>query len=209
MSAPLQMKRKLSSPCDWKVKPYAYTVYVVPIAVNSSKTWLSSRSNLLGFENFQHLATKLIFNSNQSYRHCLVTLKLLPLSLYVKIHDISSLIRGDYGVDIDNIEEAGEITRQTERCGYRTTETRINKTTKSLFRRTKLLLNYVSRDANDFEKTLNKINEENLRNFFHKSLSEREQVLMENDKQMWKLQHTKENKVDLNCELGGNPRVLL
>ena len=184
MSAPLQMKRKLSSPCDWKVKLYAYTVYVVPITVNSSKTWLSSRSNLLGFENVQHFATKLMFSSNQSYRHRLVTLKLLPLSFYVQMHDISLLlfiIRGDFGVDIDNIEEAGETTRLTERYGYRTTETRINKTTKSFFRRTKLLLNYVYRDANDFEKTLNKINKENIRNVFHKSLCGREQVLMEND----------------------------
>ena len=32
---------------------------------------------------------------------------------------------------------------------------------------------------------------------------------MEKDLQMWKLQHTKEDKTDLNCKLGGNPRVLL
>ena len=32
---------------------------------------------------------------------------------------------------------------------------------------------------------------------------------MESDLQMWKLQHTKEDKTDLNCKLGGNPRKSL
>ena len=37
-------------------------------------------------DNFQHLATNWILDSNQSYRNPLVTLKLLPLSLNVEMH---------------------------------------------------------------------------------------------------------------------------
>ena len=32
---------------------------------------------------------------------------------------------------------------------------------------------------------------------------------MESDLQMWKLQHTKEDKTDLSCKLGGNTRFVL
>ena len=54
--------------------------------------------------------------SNQSYKSCLVTLKLLPLSLYVEMHDLLlllSIIRGDYDVVINQIEKTVETTRQT------------------------------------------------------------------------------------------------
>ena len=100
-------KRNLSSSCDWKVKLNAYFGYV-PIVVYASQTWLPSRSKLHDFEKVQHHATKWILNSNQSDRNCLVTLKLLPLSLYVEMHDLLlllSIIRGDYDVVIEKAVE--------------------------------------------------------------------------------------------------------
>ena len=124
----------------------------------ASQTWLPSRSNLHEFEKVQHHATKWILNSNQSYRNGLVTLKLLPLSLYVEMRDLLlllSIIRGDYGVVINDIEKAVETTRQTERGEYRITKARINKTNNNVFRRSKLLFNYVSRVANDYGTTVN------------------------------------------------------
>ena len=63
------------------------------------------------------------------------------------------------GIDvvINDIEKAVETTRQTERGEYRITKARINKTNDNFFRRSKTLFNYVSRVANDYGKTLNKI----------------------------------------------------
>ena len=55
MSALFQIKRNLSSSCDWKVKLNAYTGYVVPIAVYASQTWLPSRTNLHEFEKLHEL----------------------------------------------------------------------------------------------------------------------------------------------------------
>ena len=127
-------------------------------------------------------------------------LKLLPLSLYVEMRDLLlllSIIRGDYDVDINDIEEAVETTRQSERCEYRITKARIYDND-NFFRRTKLLFNYVSIVANDYEKTLNKIFTENTLEFFHTSLCGREQMHLESDLQIWKLQHTKQDKTDLN-----------
>ena len=60
-----------------------------------------------------------------------MTLKLLILSLYVEMLDLLlllSIIRGDHDVVINDIEEAVETTRQTERGEYQITKARINKT---------------------------------------------------------------------------------
>ena len=97
MSALFQIKYNLSSSCDCKVKLNAYTGYV-PIAVYASQTWPPSRSNLHEFEKVQHHATKWILNSNQSYRNCLVTLNLLPLSFCVEMHDLLFIINYSRGL---------------------------------------------------------------------------------------------------------------
>ena len=48
-----------------------------------------------------------------------MTLKSLPLCLYVEVHNILlSIIRGDRDVDINHVEEAVETIRQTERDEY-------------------------------------------------------------------------------------------
>ena len=136
MSALFQIKCNLSSSFDWKVKLNAYTGYVVPIPVYAFQTWLPSRSNLHDFEKVQHHATKWILNSNQSYRNRLLTLKLLPLSFYVEMHDLLlllSIFRGDYDVVINDIEKAVETTRQIARGEYRITKARINKTDDNFF----------------------------------------------------------------------------
>ena len=131
MSSLFQIKRNLSSSCEWKVILKAYTAYVVPIAVYFSQTWLPSRNNLRKFEQVQLHATKWILNPNQNYWIGLVTIKLLQLGLFVEMHNLLlliSIIRRDYDVVINNIEEAVEETHQTERAEYRITKMRINKT---------------------------------------------------------------------------------
>ena len=126
------------------MKLKAYTGYVVPIAVYAPQTSVPSKSNLHEFEKVQHHAMKWMLNSNQSYRYRLATLKLLPMSLYLEIDNVLlllSIIRGDYGVVINDIEESVETTRQTERGEYQNPKARINKTNDKNFRRTKLLFN--------------------------------------------------------------------
>ena len=71
-----------------------------------------------------------------------MTLKLLPLSLYVEKHGLLvllSTIRGVYDLVITEIAKAVETTRQAERIENRISKTRNNKTNNKFFRRTKLL----------------------------------------------------------------------
>ena len=59
-----------------------------------------------------------------------MTLKLLPLSLYVEMHDLLfllSIFRGDYDVVINDIKEAVETARQTERGEYQITKRDLTK----------------------------------------------------------------------------------
>ena len=98
----------------------------------------------------------------------------------------------------NDVEEALETTRQTERGEYRITKVKINKTNDNFFRRTKLFINYVSRVENGYWKTLNKITLQRIYRKFFSNPYVKENKCTCWDLQMWKLQHTKWDKTDLN-----------
>ena len=152
---------------------------------------------------------KWILNQNQSNRN---RLNLLSLSLDVEMHNfllLLSLIQENYELDINDIDDAVETTRQSERSENRVTKAGISRTNDNFFRRTKLLFN-ISRVANEHKKALNKINQRKHTGiFFHKSLCGRENMHTESDLQMRKLQNTKQVKTVLGCKLGASTRSLL
>ena len=136
-----------------KVKLNAYTGYVVTITTYASQTWWPSKGNL-EFEKVQHYATKLILGSNINYRNRLVSLIVLPLSIYVEMHDLLFLLsmrNGDYDIEetLDYIPSLGN-TRQNQRGEYRLYKSRLMKTDDNFFRRTKVLFNYVSQTYPNF-----------------------------------------------------------
>ena len=69
-------------------------------------TWRPNMGNLQYFEKEQHYATKWILGSNIKYRNCLLSLGILPLSLYVEMHDLLFLF-SMRNVDYD-IEETSD-----------------------------------------------------------------------------------------------------
>ena len=98
-----QLKRNISTTCSWVNKLHSYTGYIVPIITYCSQAWSPSRANLVSFERVQVMATKWILNYNLDYKGRLVKLKLLPLCLYVEMHDLLmylSLVNSKYDISI-------------------------------------------------------------------------------------------------------------
>ena len=155
----------------------AYTGYVVPIAVYASQTWLPNKGNLTEFEKVQHHATKWIIGSDLSYQNRLIKLHILPLSLYVEIHDLLMLLSiktGEFDGEssLEN-ETICDNTRQSNRGEFKLSKPRLNKTNENFFRRTKLLYNYVLRVYESFGIFLNKATIQNIYwNFFTKQYTE-------------------------------------
>ena len=177
MGALFQIKRNLTSNCNWRIKLNAYTGYVVPIAVSASQTWLPNKENLTEFEKVEHHATKLIIGSDLSYRNRLIKLHILPLSLYVEMHDFLILLSIKTGeIEVESSIEKETIcdkTRQSNRGEFKLSKSRLNKTNENFFRRTKLLYNYILRVYESFGKFLNKATIQNIyRNFFTKQYTE-------------------------------------
>ena len=77
--------------------------------------------NLQDFEKVPHYATKWILGSNIKYRNRLLSLGILPLSLYVEMHDLRflfSMRNGDYDIEetsdkIDPLENTRQIKNQS------------------------------------------------------------------------------------------------
>ena len=64
MGALFQIKRNLTSNCNWRIKLNAYAGHGVPIAVYASQTWLLNKKNLTEFRKTQHHAIKWIIVSD-------------------------------------------------------------------------------------------------------------------------------------------------
>ena len=98
-----QLKPNISATCSWVNKLHLYTGYIVPIITYCSQAWSPSRANLVSFERVQVMATKWILNCNLDYKERQVKLKLLPLCLYVEMHDLLmylSLVNSKYDISI-------------------------------------------------------------------------------------------------------------
>ena len=177
MGALFQIKRNLTSNCNWRIKLNAYAGYVVPIAVYASQTWLPNKGNLTEFEKVHHHAIKWIIDSDFGYRNRLIKFQILPLSLYVEMHDLPMLLSiktGEFDVEssIEN-EKICDTTRQSNRGEFKFSKPRLNKTNENFLRRTKLLYNYVLRVNESFGKYLNKATIQNIYwNFFTKQYTE-------------------------------------
>ena len=184
MRAFFQVKRSLSTICNQDTKLNAYVGYVVQVATHASQAWMPSRTNMLDLEKVQKLATKWILCSNESYKERLTNLKLLPLCLYIELHDLLYLLaimRGDYDTTVNLQENPPETTRQDTRGEFKIAKSRLQKTDDNFFRRTKSLYNLVIRVYKDYGQYLNKQTLLKIYyNFFEKSFAE-------NNKCTWRI----------------------
>ena len=102
-----KLKRNISQKCEQKSKLIAYLGYVVPIVTYCSQAWFPNKLQMKEIEKLLKIATKWILSEKQSYKQRLVTLNLLPLSLYIEMHDLLYLIalkQGKYDVELSNLD---------------------------------------------------------------------------------------------------------
>ena len=148
MNALHQLKRNLSQKPHWTTRLNAYTGYVVPILTYASQAWMPNKTNMEQLESIQKKATKWILSSNIEYKERLCTLRLLPLSHYMEMHDLLMLIdiienKFDYELEREN--EHARTTRQAVRVEFSVKRNRLTKSNDEFFQRTMILYNYVLR----------------------------------------------------------------
>ena len=117
ISALFQIKRSLTMKSSGTTRLNAYTGYVVPIVTYASQAWTPSRSKMEQLERVQKLATKWILGTSKTYTERLKDLNLLPLNLYMEMHDILipiALLENRSDVEIERKpSESCKITRQS------------------------------------------------------------------------------------------------
>ena len=142
----------------------------------------NGRNDLHPLESIHEKATKWILSSNIEYKERLCTLRLLPLSHYMEMHDLLMLIdiienKFDYELEREN--EHAQTTRQAVRVEFSVKRNRLTKSNDEFFQRTMILYNYVLRalkGARPAKTTLTQI----YWNFFNKCYSQ-------TDKCIWKI----------------------
>ena len=127
---------------------------------------MPNKGNLIEFEKVQNHATKWILGSDLSNLNWLINLHILPLSLYVEMHDLLMLLSiktGEFDVEssIEN-ETICDNTRHSNQDEFKLSKPRLNKTNENFFRRTKLLYNYVPCVYESFGKFLNRATIQNI-----------------------------------------------
>ena len=111
------IKRNVSSKASTKSKLDLYIGYIVPIATYASQVWYANKSELKQLERIQRKATAWILSSTEiDYPQRLRLLMLLPLSMYIELHDILFLFavkNQKYDINLEDYTDKTEINRST------------------------------------------------------------------------------------------------
>ena len=108
------LKRNVSSRTSMETKLNAYKGYVVPVLTYASQVWNPWKTDLKSIEKIQHKATKWIWSGNDEYHQRLEKLKILPLSMYMEMHDVLyllSILEGNYYVAEDKAKRKRNKTK--------------------------------------------------------------------------------------------------
>ena len=166
------LKRNVSSRTSMETKLNAYIGYVVPVLTYASQVWYPSKTDMKSIEKIQQKATKWICGGNDEYHQRLETLKILPLSMYMEMHDVLyllSILEGNYYVPEDKLPKRKENeTRQKQE--FELPKHRLHKSDENFFFRATKLFNIISRTT---EKPMTKkLLREMYQNYFHRSYNE-------------------------------------
>ena len=109
-----------------RTKLNAYCGYIVPILSYASQVWYPNKKELRLIEKLQKRAFKWILGeSSDCYSTRCKKLKILPLSLYIEMHDLLFFLcvtKGKYDIDNDKyiqISNASIETRQASRGDFK------------------------------------------------------------------------------------------
>ena len=145
------IKRNVSSKASTKSKLDLYIGYIVPIAAYASQVWYANKSELKQLERIQRKATAWILSSAEiDYPQRLRLLMLLPLSMYIELHDILFLFAVKnqmYDINFEDYTEKTEInrsTKQVSRGELNIPKLRLKKSEQNFWVRASQLLNLIS-----------------------------------------------------------------
>ena len=120
------LKRNMSQNSSGRTKLNAYCGYIVPILSYASQVWYANKNELRLIEKLQKRAFKWILGeSSDCYSTRCKKLKILPLSLYIEMHDLLFFLcvtKGKYDIDNDKyiqISSASLETRQPSRGDFK------------------------------------------------------------------------------------------
>ena len=111
------LKRNISPIANLPTKLYAFIGYVVPVLTYASQVWYPSKLEFKALERVQKSATKWICSSRDDYRTRLNRLNILPISMYIELHDLFLLfvINGYYTINSSTIPDfISTETRQSK-----------------------------------------------------------------------------------------------
>ena len=99
-------------------------------------------------------------SEKQSYKQRLITLNLLPFSLYIEMHDVlypMASKQGKYDVELSNFDSIqASTTRQHSRGQLQINKNRLVRSDENFFDRTKILYKLVLKVYSNYGRSLNK-----------------------------------------------------
>ena len=145
-----QIKRNVSSKTSLKSKIDLYCGYIVPIVTYASQAWYANKSEMQQLERVQRKASAWILQTaDMEYSERLKKIKLLPLSVYMELHDILfffavSTRKYDWNLE-DHVERiTSKNTRQASRGELQIPKTRLKKSEENFWIRAYHLYNIFS-----------------------------------------------------------------
>ena len=149
----------------------AYIGYVVPILTYASQVWYPSKTDMKSIERIQHKATKWICGGKDEYHQRLEILKILPLSMYMEMHDVLYLLAilvGNYYVPEDKVPYAKIKQDKSRNLNSLNTDYRNQTKTSSSEPQSYTSSEEQRRNANDEETSDRDLPQ----NYFHRSYNE-------------------------------------
>ena len=92
LKALFKIRRNVTKKCNIQNKIHAYTGYVIPMLTYASQAYHPSIGSLKKLEKVQKQATAWFYGYDISYKCRLIKSKLLPVSLYIELHDVLFLL---------------------------------------------------------------------------------------------------------------------
>ena len=165
-------KRKFSSRTSMETKLNAHIGYEVPALTYASEVWYISKTDMKSIEKIQHKAMNWICGGNDEYHQRVETLKILPVSMYMEMHDVlylPSILEGIYYVPEDKLPKRKKNeTRQKQE--FEILKHRLQKSDEHFFFGAAKLYNIIRRTTQ--KPMTKKVLREMYQNYFHRSYSE-------------------------------------
>ena len=115
LNALYNIKRNVSKPCRTKTKLIAYVGHVMPILTYCSQTWAPNTTHCKSIERVQKTAMRWIAPTESTYKKRLLLTHLLPVTLYLELHDLLYLLRRTDCSTTENQGNDNSKTRQHAR----------------------------------------------------------------------------------------------